>query len=316
MKKRHLLYFSFVLVISLNGQNLVNNPGFENYSSLPNTYNELNRAIGWSNCNGNYVTQGTWGSPDYLSTLGSGVALLPCGYIACTNPHSGNGIAGFITYNGFYADNREYIRTYFTTPMVVGQQYQISFYLTCGTSPLSKYVSNNVGICFSVDSTWQYAPYKTLPRTPQLNIASIIDTSSWKKYSFTYTADSAYKYITIGNYYNDLNTTLVTKIPGSTQVYSYYMIDDINVTASMANGVNQISQPKNEVTVFPNPNNGEFTLSGKNNESLIITNELGDVIQKIQLNAGNNFKTKINDLPCGVYFVIGEYTKNKLVVIR
>jgi hypothetical protein len=89
MKNLYLTCSLMILFVSTNGQNLVNNPGFEIYSVLLNTYNELDQAVGWSNCNGNYVTQGNWGSPDYLSLLGSGVALLPCGYIACTNPHTG-----------------------------------------------------------------------------------------------------------------------------------------------------------------------------------------------------------------------------------
>lgn len=316
MKKCSVLFSCLMLFVSLKGQNLVNNPGFENYSVLPNTYNELDRAIGWSNCNGNYVTQGNWGSPDYLSLLGSGLALLPCGYIACTGPHSGNGIAGFITYNGFLPDNREYIRTYLTSPMAVGQQYQVSFYLTCGTGSIAKYVTNNIGVRFSVDSTWQLSPYKTLPCTPQFNISSTIDTTAWKKYSFTYIADSAYKYITIGNYFNDANTLLTVKTATSNQLYSYYMIDDISVTVNVANGVKEISLPENEVSVFPNPNQGEFTVRGHHDEVLTIANELGECIQKIHLDSENGFRARINNLQSGVYFVIGSFSKNKIVVIR
>jgi hypothetical protein len=68
------------------------------------------------------------------------------------------------------------------------------------------------------------------------------------------------------------------------------MIDDINVTANLANGIKENSLPQNGVIVFPNPSKGEFTISGQGEETLVITNELGEFIQKVQLNSGNNFK--------------------------
>jgi hypothetical protein len=101
MKK--FIAFIFISIVSgAVSQNMVNNPGMEIYSIAPNSSNEVNRASGWSNCNGNYVTQGNWGSPDYLSLQGTGAALLPCGYVACVNPHSGNGVLAFVSYNGFH----------------------------------------------------------------------------------------------------------------------------------------------------------------------------------------------------------------------
>ena len=317
--KTNLIFAScLILLITFNSksQNIANNGGFEIYSVLPNTYNEIDQASGWSNCNGNYVTQGNWGSPDYLSLLGSGVALLPCGYLGCVNPRTGNGIAGMITYNGFSPNFREYIRTFLTTPMVVGKTYSVSLYLTIGTSPISKWVSNNMGILFSKDSTWQVTLNNVLPRTPQININTIIDSAGWKKYSFLYVADSAYKYITLGNFYSDAGTTLQVINPGSGQLYTYYRLDDISVVMAAQNGIEEINAPQNTISVVPNPNNGEFVITGKQNELISITNELGQVIQMHQLNFGNNYSAKINNLSVGIYFAVGQYSKNKIVVLK
>lgn len=275
MRKYLFAIVSFQFVLQIQAQNIVNNSGFESYSTLPDSYNELNRASGWSNCNGHYVSQGSWGSPDYLSLLGSGVALLPCGYISCATPHSGNGIAGFITYNGNLTNNREYIRTYLVNPMVVGQQYEVSFFITRGTNALSKFVSNNVGILFSVDSTWQTSPYTMLPHTPQLNVSSVIDSTDWKEYNFTFTADSAYNYITIGNYYSDANTTLVSKIQNSNQIYAYYMVDDISVTPSV-NEIIETNEFDQQVKIFPNPFTNQIQVKAPSDQ--LITFELQNIL--------------------------------------
>lgn len=255
-------FFFLFLYTSITGQNSVHNPGFELYSFPPSTYNELGRASGWSNCNGNYSTQGTWGSPDYLSLLGSGVAQLHCGYITCAYPHSGNGVAGFITYNGYAANCREYIRTFLTSPMMSGVNYQVSLWLNNGTSRQFKYVTNNVGILFSKDSIWQSSVCAVLNRQPQLNINSVIDTTSWKKYTFNFTADSAYKYITIGNYFNDANTMLVNKNSGGNP-YAYVLIDDVSVERTSATvGMKEINSEATRLSLLPNSSTGEFFLKG------------------------------------------------------
>lgn len=70
----------------------------------------------------------------------------------------------------------------------------------------------------------------------------------------------------------------------------------------------------NSVIVFPNPNNGEFTIQSQIADVITITNELGQTIETIQLNNQNNYSSKINNLSSGVYFLIGTTTKQKVVV--
>ncbi|PBQ32611.1 hypothetical protein CNR22_12800 [Sphingobacteriaceae bacterium] len=229
---------TFQSICSFNAQNLVNNPGLEITSSSPTGYNQLNLANGWSNCNGNYITQGTWGSPDLLSLNGSGVAQLPCGYITCVQPHSGNNVLGFVTYNGYHVDAREYVSTNLTTTMQVGQTYSISFYATTGSLTSASYVSNNIGVLFTNNAVWHGSNSLRINRTPHYNMSTVLDTTGWKYFSFTFVADSAYKYITFGNYYSDANTTLVNK-NSTSDVYAYNIIDDITVSH-----VNSVAVPQ------------------------------------------------------------------------
>ncbi len=301
-----LLLALWLPTLSINSQNIVNNPGFETYTSIPNNWNEINRATGWSNCNGNYINQGSWGSPDYLSLIGTGVAQLPCGYLTCSNPHTGNGVGGFTTYNGYYANYGEYLRTYLTSPMIVGKIYNVSFYLTMGTNNQCKYVTNNIGMAFSVDSTWQVTGNNKLPYVPQINVNTVVDSTSWKKYSFTYTADSAYKYLTIGNFFSDGNTTLVVSNANSSYPYTYYMVDDINVDQQVDGVVNPNDQEAS-VSLFPNPSSDEafFNITWPMKQarlSFFLINSLGQIIFSENNIATSFYRFNCNRVSKGIYF--------------
>lgn len=75
-----------------------------------------------------------------------------------------------------------------------------------------------------------------------------------------------------------------------------------------------ISLTTNEVELetYPNPNNGNFTLRATEAGTFTISNELGQVIRKIELNEENQFRSEISDLPQGAYFV-SAWIQNKLV---
>lgn len=79
-----------------------------------------------------------------------------------------------------------------------------------------------------------------------------------------------------------------------------------------------ISEAKNEnkLTIYPNPNNGSFTVKGKEKESIIISNQLGQEIKTIYLSDKNNFSETISGLENGIYFLNGKSTKQKVVVLN
>ncbi len=69
------------------------------------------------------------------------------------------------------------------------------------------------------------------------------------------------------------------------------------------------------VSIYPNPNNGSFTIKGIETETILISNQLGQEVKTICLSDKNNFSETINDLETGVYFLNGKNTKQKIVVI-
>ncbi len=77
---------------------------------------------------------------------------------------------------------------------------------------------------------------------------------------------------------------------------------------------------KNNLNIFPNPNNGSFILQSKEDLILNIINELGQIVKTVTLNYANEHQLIVSNLECGVYFLTnkqtGEAIQNKIVVIK
>jgi len=221
MKKSIIILLLYLSANTLFAQfNLVPNGDFEAYSSLPTDYGQANLAIGWNNVNGDYTN--STGSPDYFNTLSFIGAGTSFGVVAML-PFSGNGQIGLVTIQqGLF---REYISSQFISPMNIGQKYSISFYITNGIDNFYTKGSNNLGIHFSNNPLYQ-AIDESISVIPQIEIDTIIYFwNEWHHFSFNYTADSSYNFITIGNFKDDAHT-LVSSY-GSNG--AYYFIDKIEI---------------------------------------------------------------------------------------
>lgn len=68
--------------------------------------------------------------------------------------------------------------------------------------------------------------------------------------------------------------------------------------------------------VFPNPNNGDFTIQSQKEDVVNIINDLGQTIETIELNTQNNFSYKVNQLNNGIYFLVGKTFKQKVIITK
>lgn len=81
--------------------------------------------------------------------------------------------------------------------------------------------------------------------------------------------------------------------------------DVITVFTSGCVGIESISGVNHDVTVYPNPNNGEFNIKSNENITLSLRNQLGQEIKTITLSDSNNHTAMISDVASGIYFVVG-----------
>ena len=108
--------------------------------------------------------------------------------------------------------------------------------------------------------------------------------------------------------------TTVSVNPLSPTVYSVTGKDingcvgtnSLQVKVITCTGIGEPLQNQDMMFVYPNPNNGSFTIQGEREIELSIINELGQTIQSIRLSAQNNYRASVMDIAKGIYFVVGK----------
>lgn len=86
------------------------------------------------------------------------------------------------------------------------------------------------------------------------------------------------------------------------------------LNVSVCNAIDEADEESMGINLFPNPSDGNFTIEVEKNSILKLMNQLGQVIQEVNLNEENNFKTKITQLSSGVYFISGNGLIKKIIV--
>ena len=82
-----------------------------------------------------------------------------------------------------------------------------------------------------------------------------------------------------------------------------------------------ITNTKNNVlSIFPNPSSGAFTIRASTSGNYSIMNELGQVVEQIQLNSANNYTVVINSLSNGSYYIVGandnQFIRQKIIILQ
>ncbi len=133
------------------------------------------------------------------------------------------------------------------------------------------------------------------------------------------------------NTYTWANTNSV--VPGNSIIFSattaglvIYTLTGVNTQGCEASitvafninactGLNEFYNT-HHLTIYPNPNNGEFIITSQKEVILSLINELGQVIKKLDVNSKNNYQVSVTNIPNGVYFIMGEGLNKKIVVSK
>jgi hypothetical protein len=97
-----------------------------------------------------------------------------------------------------------------------------------------------------------------------------------------------------------------------TDIYACKDTFDLLVRFSNCVGFNELTTNKVNIRVFPNPNNGVFTVDAPFDLAIKVSNELGQVVREFTLSKENNRKIDLTDLSPGIYFIKGEH-ENQLI---
>lgn len=313
--KRYCILLICILIFknTYSQLNLVPNPSFEDTLYCPFGLTQIDAAIGWSSYRN---------SPDYYNgcniTNSVTVPNSNFGYQFANSGFAYSGVATYYKFNSPSGNNyREYLGAMLSVPLQVGTKYYFSFYAVLAERNTG-FSSNNLGLRFFVNS-YSLSNPAPLDNFSHLKFDSLlIDSINWQRISGSFVADSIYQYVSIGNFYNYLNTDTIIVTPFATA--AYFFIDDICVTTdSLYNetwtGLNNIEQK--EVNVWPNPVQDYVQFkSEKIIQEIIISDSRGSVLDRQTLNSRDE-KIDLSGLANGIYFVTFRskegFTHRKLV---
>lgn len=212
------------------GQNLVPNPGFEDYRRCPGSFARTSEEMllqDWYSPNS--------GTPDYFNECSNGEAGVPYNWAGVSEAWEGNGYAGIYTWLA-QREFREYLQCRLTQPLLRDSTYLVSFRYKL--SSYSKYSSDRIALLLS-DSAERRKndhPFRIVPTLNAVADSALTpSTGLWEIASFTYKATGGERYVTIGNF-DDNKSTRVYRIvyrPEQQEMLataSYYYIDDVYVS--------------------------------------------------------------------------------------
>ncbi len=201
--------------------NLVLNPSFESFSSVPTSLSQIHLASPW-------LSPTTGASPDYFHALAAAAssAGIPANTFGNEAAHGGN------AYVGFHArpanPYREYVEGTLSTSLGAGNIYRVSFFLSL--ADLSDWAIDKLGAHISVGSVGPVNTGYTIAVTPQVNASShVSNKTGWTEIVGFYTAVGGEDHIVIGNFLDNPSTP---PLPGQGGPFdfAYYYLDDVSIT--------------------------------------------------------------------------------------
>jgi len=170
---------------------------------------------------------------------------------------------------------------------------------------------NNKGVLFQFDplSNLYSKKIDLDSATGSYGYAALLQALNGKLYGVTYMGGTNNKGVL---FEYDFATNIYTKkqdFTGANGTNPYYN-SLIEVSAPTSVTVN--TALFNSLNVYPNPNNGVFTIKGDAEGVYSVVNQLGQTIQQIKLNGNNNYTVDIQNLSAGLYFIMG-ITNNQIV---
>lgn len=226
-----LIIFLYSASFNIWGQNLIPNPSFEEYSELPTEFAQWSYCHDWISPEGAQIPGIYYGTPDYYHAQAFGPMNLPNSSNAQVYPLSGEAVVGLVSQfgTGAGANYREYLSCQLTSSLEIGAYYKVSFWITNGHDLIVfNETSNGMGVNLSTNQIYQPAN-DPIQLSPHFEITDQLWSTEWVEYSFYIYADSAYQFLTVGNF-NDDNDITTTQVQSQGSAGTYYYLDNFELT--------------------------------------------------------------------------------------
>ena len=231
LSRKYLGILNFFLVCFIGqGQNLVNNPSFEEFVQCPVKLGNLNvDVVQWSTP--------TLGSTDYFHSCSTHMGT-PKNFNGEQAAKFGSGYSGLYLYAP--DDYREYLQGELIVTLEKGKQYELSFFISLAER--SDFAIREFGVLFSdnplkletkknISKKIRYGEaanqyhYLRIPETEFLK-----DTRDWVEVRTTFEARGTERYMILGNFENN-SGTLKTKRKRNAKQGAYYYLDRISLSS-------------------------------------------------------------------------------------
>ena len=211
-------------------------------------------------------------------------------------------MAGLFTYNNNFSNDREVISIELLEELEVGDNYTFVISAVNAISNVYGGYSNRLGMKLTT------YPYWTTLEGPITNSAHfsidevLEDTTNWNTFTQEIIADSAYKYLHIGNFFND---SLTTAVMSNDQVsfIPYYFVDEVSLIKSTLNSDVELKKIS-VLNAFPNPGTHQMSITSQKG---IVTAQVfkinGQVVFEKNLDHDEKFELNISPWSSGVYIL-------------
>ncbi len=233
--------FIFAILFSITGkilaQNLVPNPGFEKYKSLP--YSCSRNPKDFTDRVNNWILPNE-ATSDYFNTKCGGKVKANRNFAGVQTPQEGNAYAGFILYSDVFGSYREYLEVKLDSRLVKGKKYIVQFYVSLAEQ--SQYAIDRLGF-FVCPKREREKGQDALHETPSYETPDSLfldDEKEWMCIRGSFIANGKEDYLIIGNFHSNSDEHR-RMMPVNRKRYhnlneTYYYIDNVCLSAANEDG--------------------------------------------------------------------------------
>lgn len=170
----------------------------------------------------------------------------------------------------------------------------LTSYTVTGTNTLG---CNNINNAVSTVSVYTFPTVQVLSTNSAMCVGETSTLLATGALSYTWTGHTPAAYIFITPSVATVYTVTASNNTGCLKTETYTQ----NVFLCV--GISKTEELASILTIYPNPNNGVFTIKSDSEMDLKLINTLGQTVRLVSLSASSDYKVEINDLAEGAYFI-------------